>query len=392
MNPLGPEAAAPVALTNPFGDLLGTVARHWRAMFAVFSLGALASFGLWWVTPTRYFAAATVVVSGLDSTGVVGRTTQGETVPVTEVLVAEVLSDSNLAQLISAFSVYPELRGLKLTPEVVERARSQVSIREVKRLERGENDAFERAYAVGFEATTEEAAVAVANGLASALVQIDTEKRQRQQELAISMLRSQLEHTQAELEQRNEAIATFRRQNRGMLPGDMHANTARQRELAVLRDKLVQLRSKDTGKHPAVQDLERQIEAHQQESAALEARNAKMREVEDQLGALEAAATLSREEYLGLKQELQQAELGGSLLGALGSQPGGRIAVLNPAEPPARKVGARWRYLALGLAASLVLAFVAGVARELRHPVVISPDDILEIVGQPALGWVPRIR
>lgn len=114
-----------------------------------------------------------------------------------------------------------------------------------------------------------------------------------------------------------------------------------------------------------------------------------MREVEDQLAALEAAATLSREEYLGLKKDLQHAELGGSLLDA---QPGGRLSVLNPAEPPARKVGGRWRNLALGLAASLALAFAFGLARELLHPVVTSPDDVLEIVGQPVLGWVPRIR
>ena len=48
--------------------------RHWGAMFAVLFLGALASAALWWVTPARYFAAATVVVSGpVDSAGVVGR-------------------------------------------------------------------------------------------------------------------------------------------------------------------------------------------------------------------------------------------------------------------------------------------------------------------------------
>ena len=389
MNPLAPEPPAAIAFANPFADPVGVLERHSRAMLAVFGVGALASLALWWLTPPRYFAAATVVVSGpVDSTGVVGRTPQGETLPVTEVLVAQVLSDSNLAQLISEFSLYPELEGVT-TAEAMERARAQVSIRELKRLDKGEHDAPERVYSIGFEAKTPEAALAVANRLASALVEIDAAKRVRQQELAISLLRGQLERTQAELDQRNQAIATFRRQNRGLLPSDLRANTARQRELSALRDKLVQLRSQDTSRHPAVQDLERQIAAHQQELAALEARSGKMREVEDQLASLEAAATLSREEYLGLKRELQRAELGGSLLDA---QPGGRISVLNPAEPPARKVGGRWRYLALGLAASLALALVAGVALELLHPVVISPDDVLEIVGQPVLGWVTRIR
>jgi uncharacterized protein involved in exopolysaccharide biosynthesis len=389
VNPLGPEAPAATALANPFADLSGVRERHWPAMLAIFAAGALASLAVWWLTPQRYFAAATVVVSGpLDSTGVVGRTAEAETLPVTEVLVAQVLSDSNLARLISEFSLYPELEGVTTT-EAMERARAQVSIRELKRLDRGEPDALERAYSIGFEATTPEAALAVANRLASSLAEIDAAKRLRQQELAISLLHSQLERTQAELDQRNQATATFRRQNRGLLPSDLRASAARQRELGVLRDKLVQLRSQETSQHPAVQNLERQIAAHQQELAALDARMARMREVEDQLASLEAAAALSREEYLGLKRELQRAELGGSLLDA---QPGGRISVLNPAEPPARKVGTRWRYLALGLAASLALAFVAGVALELLHPVVLSPDDVLEIVGQPVLGWVTRIR
>jgi uncharacterized protein involved in exopolysaccharide biosynthesis len=387
VNPLGPEPPAAIAPANPFAHPFGVLGRHWGAMLAIFCLGALASVALWWVTPTRYFAAATVVVSGpVDSTGVIGRTAEGETL--TEVLIAQVLSDSNLGQLISELSLPPEVAGMTKA-EIAERARAQVSIRELKKLDRVERETSEHAYSIGFEASTPEAAVAVANRLASALVQIDTAKQLRQQEVAVSLLRSQLVRTQAELDQRNEAIAAFRRQNRGFLPSDLRENTARQEELAVLRDKLVQLRSQNTSQHPAVQDLERQIAAHQQELAVLDARRAKMREVDDQLASLEAAAKLSREEYLGLKRQLQQAELGGSLLDA---QPGGRLSVLNPAEPPAHKVGWRWRYLALGLAASLALAFVGGVALELLHPVVTSPDDVLEIVGQPVLGWVTRIR
>ena len=391
MNPTAPELpAAGPALANPFADPSGMLERHWRPMLAVLCAGALASLVVWWLTPVRYLAAATVVVSGpIDSTGVVGRTDAAETLPVTEVLVAQVLSTSNLARLISEFGLYPELKGTLTTGEIVETMRTQVSIRELKKLDNREHDVPERVYAVGFEATTQDAAVAVANRLASALVETDSAKRLRQQNVSISLLRDELARSQAELDRRTEAIAAFRRQNRGLLPSDLKASMTRRRELDELRDKLVAARAQKTSRHPEVQDLERQIAAHQGELAKLDAQMAKMRVVEDELVSLEAASTVAREEYLGLKRDLQRAELGGSLLGA---QPEGHLSVLNPAEPPARKVSLRWRFLALGLGASAVLALAVGIALELLRPVVISPDDILEITGQPPLGWVTRIR
>lgn len=390
MNPGSPEPGAAPALANPFADPSGILERHWRSMLAVAIAGALASLAVWWLIPLRYYAAATVVVSGsADSTGVLGDGDGSDTLPMSEVLVAEVLSSKNLAQLVSELDLYPELEGVMTTGEIAEHLRAQVSIRELKKLEQRDQDVPERVYAVGFEGRTPEAAVTVANRLAAALVEIDSAKQLRLQERSATLLRSELERNQAELDQRNAAISAFRREHRGSLPRDLRASTARLRNLDELRDKLVAARSQMTSKHPHLKDLERQIAAHQQELRALEARIAEMRVVADELNALEAAATVSREEYLALKRDLQRAELGGSLLGA---QPGARLTVLNPAEPPARKVSTRWRYLALGLAASLALALALGFALELLRPVVISPDDILEITGHPVLGWVPRIR
>lgn len=388
----GPEVPAATPLRNPFADPLGALERHWRPMLAIFCVGALASLAVWWLTPRRYVAAATVIVSvPQDSTGVVGRTVEGESLPLTEVLVAEVLSRSNLAQLIAELGLYPELEGVMTTAEIVEEMRAQVVIRELKRLTSGsaEPDAPERVYSIGFVAPTAEAAVAVSNRLASALVEIGAAKRSRRQQLTISLLHGELARAEAELVQRTDAVSAFRRANRGMLPSDLKASEARQRDLSRMRDKLVHLRSQNTSKHPAVIELERQIAERRREIAALDSRIASMRLIEEELRSLEAAATLAREEKLALKREMQRAELGGNLLDA---QPGGQISVLNPAEPPARSVSARWRYFALGLLASLLLALAGGAALELLHPVVVSPDDILEIAGQPALGWVSRIR
>jgi uncharacterized protein involved in exopolysaccharide biosynthesis len=378
-------------LANPFVDPVGAFARHWRAMLAILLLGALASFAFAWLTPRRYVAAATVIVSVTpDSTGVVGRTVEGEALPMTEVLVAEVLSRSNLAQLISELGLYPELEGVMGTGEIVERMRAQVAIREQKRLSsRIENDANERVYSIEFEAPTQEAAVAVSNRLAQSMVDLGKARRLQRQERTIALLQSELARAKAESDARTEAVAKFRREKRGMLPSDLKASVARQRDLEKLRDKLVGVRAQQTARHPEVMALERQIAEHKRELAALDSRIASMRLVEEDLRALEAGAALAREEYIGLKRELQRAELGGSLLDA---QPGDRMSVLNPAELPARSLGARRRYFALGLLASLLLALGCGALLELLQPVVVSAEDILDVTGQPALGWVARIR
>ncbi len=387
----GPELSA-TALQNPFADPFGALARHWRPMLAIVCAGTLASLAVWWLTPRRFVAAATVIVTvPTDSTGVVSRTVEGESLPITEVLVAEVLSRASLAQLIADFGLYPELEGVMTTAEIVEMMRGQVVIGELKRLDTrsAEHDAAERVYSIGFKAPTSEAAVAVSNRLATALVEIGAAKRAQRQEITISLLRGELARAELELQQRTEAVAAFRKENRGMLANDLKASLARQRELAEIRDELVHQRAQATKKHPAMVAIERQLTERRREIAMLDSRIASMRLVDEELRSLEPAAALAREEYLALKRELQRAELGGSLLDA---QPGGGLSVLNPAEPPARSLGSRWLYLAVGLLASVVLAVACGAVLELLHPVVVSPDDIIDITGQPALGWVSRIR
>jgi uncharacterized protein involved in exopolysaccharide biosynthesis len=113
-----------------------------------------------------------------------------------------------------------------------------------------------------------------------------------------------------------------------------------------------------------------------------------MPRVQEQLTSLEERASISRESYLEFLRKVQNADLGGNLLD---SQQGRRVSVLNQAAPP-HPMGAPLCYLALALLASLGLAVAVGAGLELLNPVVVSPDDILGIVGQPLLGWVTRIR
>ncbi|MBW2293817.1 MAG: protein tyrosine kinase, partial [Deltaproteobacteria bacterium] len=64
------------------------------------------------------------------------------------------------------------------------------------------------------------------------------------------------------------------------------------------------------------------------------------------------------------------------------SQQGPRVSVLDRASPPSEPIRAGMRYLQLGLAASIGLAFLAALLAELLDPTVLSPEHF-EYVGDP---------
>lgn len=293
MNPVDLELPGASELPNPFRDPLGVVERHWRWMLAAFAVGVLASLALWSRSEPRYFAEATVVVASQQvSERIVEPTVEEDALPVTEALTAVVLSRDNLTQVVAEFGLYPQLKGVETTAEIVDRVRSQVSISAVQRLEAAARDGNERAYSIGFEAGTPEAAAGVANRLASLFAETSSAERLQRQQLTTSVLQRELARAERELREQNDAIAVFQKENRGLLPSDLGANLARlgllqdQRQslaqqiaeagtrvaalasgdasspevqLGLLRDELIRLRTRQTRSHPDVIALERQI-------------------------------------------------------------------------------------------------------------------------------------
>lgn len=292
MNPVDLELPAATELPNPFRDPIGVVERHWRWMLAAFAVGVLASLALWSRSEPRYFAEATVVVASQQVSERIVEPTVAEALPVTEALTAVVLSRNNLSQVVAEFALYPELRGVETMAEIVDRVRSQVSISAVQRLEAPVADGTERAYSIGFEAGTPEAAAGVANRLASLFAETSSADRLQRQQLTTAVLHRELTRAEGELGDRTRAIDTFKQENRGLLPSDLRANLARmgllqdqrqslaqqiaeagtrvatlasqdhsspELQLGVLRDELIRLRTRQTSRHPDVIDLERRI-------------------------------------------------------------------------------------------------------------------------------------
>jgi uncharacterized protein involved in exopolysaccharide biosynthesis len=455
------EGELPVAgaLPNPLRDPLGIYERHGRWMLAALAFGIWASLLLWSCSDPSYFAEATVVVTPRQlSERIVDPGLEDRGRAVTEALAAEVLSRQNLAQLVADFGLYPELQGVETQTEIVERVRSHVTIRGVQRLEvepGAPGDAGERAYSIGFEAATPEAAAGVANRLASLFAETSSAGRLEERQRTTDFLRKELADAEKKLDEQTAAIAEFKERNRARLPDDLEANLERMKtlddrrsslslaiaqagsqaatlavgedaspkqRLARMREELSRMRVNRTDRHPDVIALERQIADLEQRvksgkqrspQSSLQISAQALAVLRDELAGTEAELATLDQQIRGMptiREELEALEERAVILrenrlevlrkvqnaelgGKLLDAPESRrVTVLNPAEPPSRAMRTPVRKLALSLVASFGLAAAVGVALELLQPVVLSHEDLRSVSGHPILGWVTRIR
>jgi uncharacterized protein involved in exopolysaccharide biosynthesis len=446
---------------GPLLDPLGVLERRWRFMLGALVLGVVMAVGFSLRTQPRYEAEAVVLVAPQQiSQRIVEPIIQDDALSRIDAFAAEVLSRSNLAQLVEELDLYRGLRERLTMGEIVSQMRKDVSISAVQSTQGGGGALTARAYAIRFEADEPGAAAQVANALASLFVDTSFEERHRQHRLTSEFLRRELESAERVLREQNRAIAEFKERNRALLPNDLQANLARldmlqnqrqslslqiaeagtriamlasddrdtrstpQDRLVALRRELATLRTTKTERHPDVLELQRQIEelerdlgpsgpddrstgallqaaertldvlrgqlaATDREISSLDENIGRMPAVQEELAALEEKAVILRENYLDFLRKVQDAELDESLLKA---QQGERVSVLSEAEPPARPIRDRWKYLAFGLFASLGFAVVVGIALEFFDPVVVSPEQVARLTGLPTLGSVGRIR
>ena len=169
----------------------------------------------------------------------------------------------------------------------------------------------------------------------------------------------------AEIQDLEREIARAGGGSAGVSPGTLMQ--ASEKTLAVLREQLAQTERE-------LEDLDAQVE--------------RMPGVQEQLAALEEKETILREQYFEFLRKVQDSELSESLLLAQQSE---RVSVLNRALPPAHPTKERWKYLALGLVASLGLSAALGFALEAIDPVLVTPARV-EAAGEiPVIASVPRI-
>jgi uncharacterized protein involved in exopolysaccharide biosynthesis len=135
--------------------------------------------------------------------------------------------------------------------------------------------------------------------------------------------------------------------------------------------------------------LKSQLEETDAATVDLNARVERAPAVREELTALEKAEEVLQENYLDTFRKVEEAELAESLESA---QQGAQVSILDRAEPPSQPKRSRPKLAMLGLAATLALSLGVAVLLELIDPVVVSAEQLEEIVELPLLGSLPRIR
>src|SRR5437667_4906557 len=137
----------------------------------------------------------------------------------------EILSRSQLQDLITQFNLYAEFRK-RVTPEAaVERMRRDIRI-EFK----GADTQFGRgatfAFTLSFRGKDPETVAKVTNTLAASFVKENVMLRERQASGTAEFLRVQLEEMKKKLDQEEERLGDFKERHVGELPEQMEANLA----------------------------------------------------------------------------------------------------------------------------------------------------------------------
>lgn len=436
-------------------DPAGILQRRWRWMLAALLAGLAATAWLAWTLKPRYRAAATVMIASQEIPKEFVRSTVGEDpFERINAMVGETLARSNLTELIEEFGLFAELREKLPMAEIVPRMRESINVTADRGIGSQRRNQTAQLLTIAYEDRVPATAAAVANRLADLFVEAGVRLRSQQARLTTEFLSRELTRAEHELREHDKKIAEFNSRYRGELPVDLEPSLrelerleGQRQSLAIqiadaenrlatlssasdspdqriqrMRAELAAELAIHTERHPDVESLRRQIAKLEEEYAsgvtgagegsprAAESRNieqlrrqsaiasAKSREIEarvariperrEQLEALKEKESVLRQTYTEFLRKVQEAELAESLEHA---QQGGRVSVVERAQPPLYPSVSRGKYLAAGIVASLVLACGVAVLLELLNPVLLASGEARSVEGVPILGSVPRI-
>ena len=135
--------------------------------------------------------------------------------------------------------------------------------------------------------------------------------------------------------------------------------------------------------------MHEQVGSIDREMDELVARIDRIPVVGEELAALEQKEQVLRENYLSSLRKVEEAELAETLETA---QHGAQIEILERARPPAQPKLSRLLLAVAGIVASLGLAVAVALLLELVDPVVLSYQQLEQVIDRPVLGSLPRIR
>ena len=200
--------------------------RKWLAVLA-FALPFTAVLGLAAFLPSVYRASALVMVDRQQVPEDFVRSTVTSGVETRlQLIKEEILSQTRLADLVTRFNLYPELRQSGPVDAVVGRMRrdTEVELRGVE--ERGRDRGGTVSFRINYYANDPQTAAQVANALASFYPEENSKIRERATADTAEFLGRQLKDVKARLEAQDRLVTEFKNRHLGQTPEHMPANLA----------------------------------------------------------------------------------------------------------------------------------------------------------------------
>lgn len=278
-------------------DPRGVLRRRWRAMLVAFvataGLGAAVALQI----PLQYEAATRVLLTSKQIPEEFVRSTIQQS-PLEQFYAIEgrVLTRETLAEMIREHDLYPEARQGTSAEALSSRLKGSITIEAVSGWSSSGGRSGSTVFEISASGSRPEKLAAVANEVASRLVEQNMAFREEQASVTTDFMARELERADRALREHQREMARFREEHRGSLPEELEANLAKlerlqqqreslalqigevERQLAALAERepgestpdrrLQQMRAElerqlalHTEEHPNVRSLRRQIEA-----------------------------------------------------------------------------------------------------------------------------------
>jgi succinoglycan biosynthesis transport protein ExoP len=234
-----PEGLEQSAIPGFLRDPAGVFRRRWRWMLLALVVGVFATAAFVALMNPLYVAIATIQVTDQQIPKELVRSTiQDDPLARINAMLGTILSQREIATLIEAHDLFPELRNSAPLSEIVDMTRSAISVEEKSGIGPKLRGQGTQLYTVSFESDRADVAADVANEIAGRLTLESIRVRTRQATAITEFLRRELERAEAELREQNQKITAFKEQHRGELPSELATNLSKMDRLQMQRQSL----------------------------------------------------------------------------------------------------------------------------------------------------------
>lgn len=273
-------------------DYLAILRRHKWLLILSAVLGTAGAYAVSWALPSRYSSETLVLVEQPTvPDSYVKPVVAGNLSRRLASMQEQILSRTRLQQIVEQYNLYKKDSGGMSMEESVEQLRKSITVTPLKPIQESQSRELP-GFTVSVVADRAQLAQQICTEITSIFMQQNIRIRQQQAEDTTQFLGKQLEEAKAKLDERDAALAVFKRRYIGELPDDQQTNLnllagmaqrldavtqalsrAEQEKTfteSVLSQQLASLKSAQQGQSP--ETLEQQVSSLQNQLVSLEAR------------------------------------------------------------------------------------------------------------------------